>query len=91
MNATRIIDVLKRTSLPHVKPLLGRWNIHNHSETALKIKYATEDNCGISFHNYKNTIQIEEIQQKQRIQQNNELDYDDDKYIHMMGYESVHQ
>ena len=63
MNATRIIDVLKRAYLPHIKPLLGRWNIHNHSETALKIKYATEDNCGISFHNYKNTIQIEEIQQ----------------------------
>jgi hypothetical protein len=82
MNATRIIEIFKRASLPHVKPVLGRWNIHNHSETVIKIKYATEDNCGIYFHNYTNTIQI---------QQNNELDYDDDKYIHMMGYESVHQ
>ena len=77
--------------MPHIKPHLGRWNIHNYSETALKIKYATEDNCGISFHNYKNITQIEETQQKQRIQQNNKLDYDDNKYIHMMGYESVHQ
>lgn len=82
MNARRIIDVFKRTFSPHVKTPLGRWNIHNHSETALKIKYATEDNCGISFHNYKNTSQIE---------QKNHSDDHDIKYIHMMGYESVHK
>jgi hypothetical protein len=27
------------------KPL-GRWQFHNNSQTALKIKYANEDNCG---------------------------------------------
>lgn len=88
MNARHIIDVFKRTFSPHIKTRLGRWNIHNYSETALKIKYATEDNCGISFNNYKNITQIEQIQ---AIQQKNETDYDDNKYIHMMGYESVHQ
>jgi hypothetical protein len=36
----------------------------------LKLKYATEDNCGIS-----------------QTQQNNE--FDDNKYIYMMGYESI--
>jgi hypothetical protein len=47
MNTTRITDIFKRMFLPHVKTPLGRWNIHNHIETSLKIKYATEDNCGI--------------------------------------------
>ena len=63
----------------HVKMPLGRWNKHNYTETSLKIKYATEDNCGIS-HNNKNITQI---------LQNTTLD-DDKKYIHMMGYESAH-
>ena len=27
---------------------LGRWNVHNPQETSLKIKYANEDNCGVS-------------------------------------------
>ena len=58
MNATRILDIFKRASLTHVKAPLGRWNIHNHKETTLKIKYANEDNCGISGNNYTNTTQI---------------------------------
>lgn len=58
MNATRILDIFKRASLTHVKAPLGRWNIHNHKETTLKIKYANEDNCGISGNNYTNTRQI---------------------------------
>jgi hypothetical protein len=78
MNATRIIDIFRRTSLSHIKAPLGRWNIHNHKETALKIKYANEDNCGISGNNHKNTIQI---------QKNNELD--DKEYIYNMGYDSL--
>ena len=53
MNATRILNMFKHTSLSHVKAPLGRWNIHNHKETTLKIKYANEDNCGISGNNYK--------------------------------------
>jgi hypothetical protein len=80
MKFITIIKILKRSSLPEVKPPLGRWKIHNYRETMLKIKYATEDNCGISGSNYKNTTQI---------QQNNELD-DNNEYIYMMGYESVH-
>jgi hypothetical protein len=75
MNIKSIIDIFKRA--PLYKTPLGRWNIHNYRETTLKIKYATEDNCGISgqeknnyHHNYSN--------------------YDDKKYIYMMGYESVH-
>jgi len=66
--------------LLHVKLPLGRWNIHSYSETMLKIKYATEDNCGVSYHNCKNIIHTK----------NNELDYDNE-YIYMMGYESVHK
>lgn len=80
MNFKSIIRIFKGISLPRVKTPLGRWNIHNHRETMLKIKYATEDNCGISYHNYKNISQI---------QKNNDLD-DDNKYIYMMGYESLH-
>jgi hypothetical protein len=79
MNFKSICEIFKRGSLSSNKTKLGRWNIHNYSETSLKIKYATEDNCGISSHNYKNTIPM---------QQNNYLD--DKKYIYMMGYESSH-
>jgi hypothetical protein len=79
MKFRTIIDILKRSSLSHVKTPLGRWNIHNYSQTMLKIKYANEDNCGISCNNYKNITQIK---------QNREL-YDDNEYIYMMGYESV--
>lgn len=27
---------------------LGRWTTHNYTQTVLKIKYANEDNCGVS-------------------------------------------
>lgn len=73
MNAAHILNIFRRKTVLHIKPPLGRWNIHNHKETILKIKYANEDNCGISGNNnttHENT--------------------DDYKYIHMMGYESVH-
>lgn len=79
MNTIRITDIFKRMFLPHVKTPLGRWNIHNHKETSLKIKYATEDNCGIYCYNNDNNHKMKE----------NEL-HDDKKYIYMMGYESVH-
>jgi hypothetical protein len=81
MNFRSIVEIFKRASSSHIKTPLGRWNIHNYRETTLKIKYATEDNCGISCHNYKNITQIH---------QNSYLD-DDSKYIYMMGYESVHK
>jgi hypothetical protein len=82
MNFKSIYDIVRRVSLSNNKPQLGRWNIHNYKETSLKIKYATEDNCGISSHNYKNTMLV-----SAPIQQNNHLD--DKKYIFMMGYEST--
>lgn len=85
MNTRRILDVFKRIYLAQAEVPLGRWKIHNSGQTSLKIKYANEDNCGISGMNYKNTTQIQtEIKTKT----NNELD--DNKYIYIMGYESVH-
>ncbi len=84
MNFRSIREIFKRVSLSEVKMPLGRWNIHNYRETSLKIKYATEDNCGISCYNYKNGMQqIEQIEQN---------DYEDDKlYIYMMGYQPAHK
>ena len=82
MNPTRILDIFKRVYLRHVNVPLGRWKIHNHRQTNLKIKYANEDNCGISGINYTNTTQ------KTQIQTNNQSD--DNEYIYIMGYESVH-
>ena len=76
-NGIGIIKILKHVLSSHVKTPLGRWNIHNHVETSLKIKYANEDNCGVSCHNSKNIIQ-----------QNNESEHD--AHMYMMGYESAH-
>lgn len=80
MKFKSIIQICKSISFSHLKMPLGRWNIHNHIQTMLKVKYATEDNCGISYSNSKNITQI---------QKNNELD-DDKNYIYMMGFESSH-
>jgi hypothetical protein len=82
MNARRIINTFKNAFTPHVKTPLGRWNIHNQGETSLKIQYATEDNCGIYSHNYKNMT----ARSPQQIES-----CDDEKYIYMMGYDSVHR
>ncbi len=79
MNASRIINVFKHALSPHVQTPLGRWNIHNYGETALKIKYATEDNCGIYSYNKNETNMQKEV----------EL-CDDENYVYMMGYESTH-
>ena len=79
MNAKRILDIFKRMYFTPVNQPLGRWNINNnYKQTMLKIKYANEDNCGISGMNYTNTP----TPQKQR---NNKLD--DEQYIYSMGYE----
>jgi hypothetical protein len=56
MKFKTVIEIIKRSSLPHVKTPLGRWNIHNYSETTLKIKYANEDN---SFYNHKKYIKLD--------------------------------
>lgn len=56
MKLKTVIEIIKRSSLPHVKTPLGRWNIHNYSETTLKIKYANEDN---SFYNHKIYIKLD--------------------------------
>lgn len=79
MNTRRISDIFKRAYLAHATPSLGRWNIHNYTQTTLKIKYANEDNCGVSGNIYKNTTEI---------QKNN--DSDDKEYMYIMGYESAH-
>ncbi len=44
MNSKYILNLLKNTS--SMKNPLGRWNIHNYTQTVLKIKYANEDHCG---------------------------------------------
>jgi hypothetical protein len=80
MNTRLILDIFKRIFPTRNKPpTLGRWNIHNHRETILKIKYANEDNCGISGNNSKNTTKM--------MQKNDGLN--DNQYIYMMGYESI--
>ncbi len=77
MNAKRIIDLFRRACLEHVKPPLGRWNIHNYSQTSLKIKYANEDNCGISSYYNKKA---------EGTSQDTDTDY---LYVYMMGCETV--
>ena len=47
MNAKRMLDIFKSIYFKHDKQL-GRWTNHNYNQTILKIKYANEDNCGIS-------------------------------------------
>jgi hypothetical protein len=80
MNAKRILKIFKHVFWRQNKQLtLGRWNIHNDKKTMLKIKYANEDNCGISGNNSKNIT---------KIQKNNVLN--DNEYIYMMGYDSIH-
>lgn len=75
MNAMkRIIYILKDPFMtPNKLTHLGRWKINNDIETILKIKYANEDNCGISGNISK--------------KQNNVLNHN--HYIYMMGYESM--
>jgi len=47
MTVRRMFDLLKRFQVKPEKKL-GRWAIHNHKQTVLKIKHANEDNCGVS-------------------------------------------
>ena len=54
MNIERLFNVYKGASITP----LGIWNNNNYTETSLKVKYATEDNCGISCYNNKNITQI---------------------------------
>ena len=68
------LALLSTSSSSSLKTPLGRWNIHNYKETSLKIKYANEDNCGVCCNNYN--IKNDKL--------------NDDEYIYLMGYESVH-
>lgn len=77
MNARHILDTFKQLCFKPDNKQLGRWHNHTYNQTVLKIKYANEDNCGISGNNY---IQI---------QPNNLLD--DCEYIYIMGYETAHK
>jgi hypothetical protein len=54
MIPTFVLDLFKCVHLTKVNGPLGRWTNHNHKQTVLKIKYANEDNCGISGISYTN-------------------------------------
>ena len=45
--STRILTLYKRAT-EQIRPTLGRWTNHTEKETSLKIKFANEDNCGVS-------------------------------------------
>ena len=75
MKFQHIIATLKQSSFMHVKSPLGRWKIHNHTQTALKIKYANEDNCFTSYQYNK--------------QNNDKIQYLDKVYVYMMGFETI--
>jgi hypothetical protein len=77
MNVKHIINVLRIAYHAPIKTPLGRWNIHNNTQTKLKIQYANEDNCGTSGNYSEYTEQIKE---------NQELD---ELYVYMMGTESL--
>ena len=47
MNARRMLDMFKSIYFKPDKKL-GRWTNHTYNQTILKIKYANEDNCGMS-------------------------------------------
>ena len=85
LNPRRIIDIFKRAYFAEVKTPLGRWNIHNYKQTALKIRYANEDNCGTCGTYNPNTRQIQE---NNEYEQNPESE-SDKLYIYMMGLDSV--
>jgi hypothetical protein len=80
MNAKRIIDVFKNLGVSQVKTPLGRWNINNYKQTALKVRYANEDNCGVCNDYNENKTQIKENKIYKEI---------DELYIYMMGAESL--
>jgi len=83
MNPKHIIHSFKIAYHTSVKTPLGRWNIHNHKQTKLKIQYANEDNCGTSgnYSEYK-----EEIKQNNEFNQKQELE---ELYMYMIGSESL--
>jgi hypothetical protein len=83
MNARSIIDIFKRVFFTQAKTPLGRWNIHNYSQTTLKIRYANEDNCGTCGEHNRNITQMLE---NNGYNENQELD---ELYIYMMGSETL--
>jgi hypothetical protein len=90
MNAKHFIDVLKLVYRVEVKPVLGRWYIHNNTQTKLKIKYANEDNCGISSYYYENNENILQIKQNNEFIQEKDKDKElEEVYVYMMGLEST--
>ncbi len=75
MNYKSFMNLFTLIPLNKVNKPLGRWNIHNYSQTTLKIKYANEDNCGVCSNHYRN------------FQENNQEI--DNLYIYMIGAESL--
>ncbi len=68
-------------TLQSVKPVLGRWTIHDSKETSLKVKYANEDNCGVCCNNFSEHVLHKNTDKKVA---------NNDDFIYAMGYESVH-
>jgi len=83
MNPKHIIHSLKIAYHTSVKIPLGRWNIHNHKQTKLKIKYANQDNCGVSNNYSEYTGEIKENNEFNQKQESEEL------YMYMIGSESL--
>lgn len=83
MNPKHIIHALKISYHTSVKIPLGRWNLHNHKQTKLKIQYANEDNCGASGNYSEYTPEIKENHKMNQKQDLEEL------YVYMLGSESL--
>ena len=83
MNARHIISLFTNAFRAPVQHPLGRWNIHSHKQTMLKIQYANEDNCGTCGEYDYNSNQIET-----KPERNQEFD-EDEQYVYMMGLETV--
>jgi hypothetical protein len=104
MKDKHFIDLLQLGYRAEVKPVLGRWYIHNNIQIKLKIKYANEDNCGISSYYNKNNENNDNNDNDNnknnnrnndnilQIKQNNEFIQEkelEEVYVYMMGLEST--
>jgi len=81
MNARHIISLFTSAFRAQIQPPLGRWNVHSHKQTMLKIQYANEDNCGTCGDSNSNHIETKH-------ERNQDFD-EDDQYVYMMGLETV--
>lgn len=83
MPIQHIIYVLKTAFRGPVRTPLGRWNVDNHKQTMLKIKYANEDHCGSCGDNNTSNTKSSNYNEGDPFVEN------DDVYVYMMGVETV--